>query len=411
MQKYRVMVHGQNLLMEVDGVRSKRGFYTHVYVEASRPAEAKARGIEMVRGGAQLKDFCLNPERDPVRLTVKETCKAGPLEGDNSPSTFCFYPRLDVQPFKMNWKAPGMYPLKALAALSAYFLLAWALPLEEVKYKGQIIHLPSIFAQPFAGLAIVLFIRTVISFFTELSLWWIMTRPLPDTPDEPTPARRPGTAKVKRTSFRPASEAETAFARYLQNTGRAADEVPVTADYSSSSSQFGVPLFLVSVTLTLIFLGLGWAIIQPGPRHAAIASGLVSAIISLCLYLRFGAMLVGVSQRLNEPLLFRYVIIHGKTIQRLPLYPSTTTLQSCERVENSRREIKREYAVFACTRGRRRILSPWCDTEADLSPLLARYREAGFAILPLKRPGMTWLLVLVIVVAVIILFVLPHFVN
>ncbi len=208
------------------------------------------------------------------------------------------------------------------------------------------------------------------------------------------------------------SEAETAFARYLQNAGRAAaDEVPVTAAYVSSGSRCGVPLFVVSVAFTLVFLGFGWAMVEPGPRQTSFALGLVNAIISVCLYLRFGAPLIGVSQRLNESLLFRYVILYGKAIQRLPLTPSTTTMQRCERVTSNRHSTQREYAVFARTRGRRRILSPWCGTEADLSPLLARYQQAGFAILPIKRPGMTWLLVLLLIVVMVILLLLSYFVN
>jgi hypothetical protein len=34
MQSYRVMVHGENLLTEVEGTRQRLGFYTHVVVEA-----------------------------------------------------------------------------------------------------------------------------------------------------------------------------------------------------------------------------------------------------------------------------------------------------------------------------------------------------------------------------------------
>ena len=40
------------------------------------------------------------------------------------------------------WKAPVKYLLKTLAALAAYFLLAWALPNEECKVNGSIIIYP-----------------------------------------------------------------------------------------------------------------------------------------------------------------------------------------------------------------------------------------------------------------------------
>jgi hypothetical protein len=318
------------------------------------------------------------------------------------------------------WKAPVTYLLKTLAALAAYFLLAWSFPPQECKVNGRIIFLPSVFAQPFAGIAIILGVKTVIAIFAEVSLWWILNRPLPDTPgtghtSKRTTARPAGNAAkvVSGPAVSAASEAETAFARYLQNAGRAAvDEVPVTADYASSSSQFGVPIFIVSVALTLVFLGFGWAMVEPGQRKTSFALALVGAVVSVCLYLRFGALLMGVSQHSNKSLLFRYVIVHGKAIQRVPLYSSTTTLQRCERFTNYRNgSTRRECAVLACTGGRRRLLSPWCESEAELSPLLARYRDAGFAVLPIKRPGTTWLFMLLLIVVAVFLLVLTHFVN
>ena len=318
------------------------------------------------------------------------------------------------------WKAPVTYLLKTLAALAAYFLLAWALPYEKAKVNGHIILLPALFAQPFAGLAVILFLKTVFSVIAEVSLWRIMTRPLPNTPgtghtSKRTTARRSGNAAkvVSGPEVTAASEAETAFARYLQKAGRtAAGEVPVTADYASSSSRFGVPIFIVFVALSLVFLGFGWAMVDPGQRQTSFALGLVNAMISICLYLRFGALLMGISQRSNESVLFRYVILFGKAIQRMPLNPSTTTLQRCERFTNYRdMETKRESAVLAVTGGRRRIVSPWYESEADLSTLVARYREAGFAILPIKRPSTTWLFVFLLIVVAVFLFVLTHFVN
>ena len=47
MQKYRVLIHGQNLLTEVDGVRQRLGFYTNVFVEGFTPANAEERAIDI----------------------------------------------------------------------------------------------------------------------------------------------------------------------------------------------------------------------------------------------------------------------------------------------------------------------------------------------------------------------------
>ena len=126
------------------------------------------------------------------------------------------------------WKAPVTYLLKTLAALAAFFLLAWALPYEKAKVNGHIILLPALFAQPFAGLAVILFLKTVFSVFGEIYLWWILNRPLPDTPDKAPTSKRTTARRSGNTAKVVSSEAETAFARYLQKAGRtAAGEVPV----------------------------------------------------------------------------------------------------------------------------------------------------------------------------------------
>ena len=114
------------------------------------------------------------------------------------------HPRSAIQ---MNyWKNPVKYLLKTLAAFTAYFLLAWAFPSVEGKFDGHIIHLPARIAQPFAGLAIYLFLKTVLSVVAEFSLWRILRRakePLSNTSkrhtSEGATARQPGIGKVRRT--------------------------------------------------------------------------------------------------------------------------------------------------------------------------------------------------------------------
>ena len=49
MQKYIVIVHGENLLVDYDGVRQRVGFFTNVSVEAFTPADAEERELDMVR--------------------------------------------------------------------------------------------------------------------------------------------------------------------------------------------------------------------------------------------------------------------------------------------------------------------------------------------------------------------------
>ena|SRR6266550_1190592 len=70
MQKYRVMIRGQNLLREIDDVRQRFGFYTNVFVEAFTPADAESRAIDILREDAHL--GALNADDDPVRFSADE---------------------------------------------------------------------------------------------------------------------------------------------------------------------------------------------------------------------------------------------------------------------------------------------------------------------------------------------------
>jgi hypothetical protein len=72
MQKYIVIVHGQNLLTEVDGVRKRHGFFTNVPIEAFTPADAESRALELVREDTHVSDITLNADGDPLSLSAEE---------------------------------------------------------------------------------------------------------------------------------------------------------------------------------------------------------------------------------------------------------------------------------------------------------------------------------------------------
>jgi hypothetical protein len=93
LHKYRVFVHGQNLLTQVDGVRQRIGFYTNVFIEAVTSADAEARAIELIRQDAHLRDIILNPDDDPLNLTVDEVQEIESFNGVQLPRTgFTLYP-------------------------------------------------------------------------------------------------------------------------------------------------------------------------------------------------------------------------------------------------------------------------------------------------------------------------------
>ena len=85
MQKYRVMINGQNLLTEVDGVRQRLGFYTNVFVEAFTPADAEGRAIDILREDAHLHEVALNAVDDPLRFTVDEVHEIESFDGVRLP--------------------------------------------------------------------------------------------------------------------------------------------------------------------------------------------------------------------------------------------------------------------------------------------------------------------------------------
>jgi hypothetical protein len=93
MQKYRVMIHGENLLTEVDGVRQKLGFFTNVFVEGLTPADAEGRAIEILREDTDLADIRLNTEDDPLILSAEEIHEIESFEGHKTPrDAFILYP-------------------------------------------------------------------------------------------------------------------------------------------------------------------------------------------------------------------------------------------------------------------------------------------------------------------------------
>ena len=85
MQKYRVMIHGQNLLTDVDGIRQKLGFFTNVFVEAFTPADAESRAIEILREDADLADILLNLDDDPLSLSANEIREIESFDGHKVP--------------------------------------------------------------------------------------------------------------------------------------------------------------------------------------------------------------------------------------------------------------------------------------------------------------------------------------
>jgi hypothetical protein len=92
MEKYRVIIHGQNVLTEIDGVRQRLSFYTNVFVEAFSLDDAKSRAIELMREDSGLRESASNAADDPVRLSADEVQQIESFDGVRLPRTgLAFY--------------------------------------------------------------------------------------------------------------------------------------------------------------------------------------------------------------------------------------------------------------------------------------------------------------------------------
>lgn len=80
MRKYRVLINGENFLLNFDGRVQKMGFYTNRFVEADNPEDAEQVAIEMMRREDKLKQIVLNDQNDPPKLFVEEIAEVEQLE-------------------------------------------------------------------------------------------------------------------------------------------------------------------------------------------------------------------------------------------------------------------------------------------------------------------------------------------
>lgn len=93
MKQYKVLVRGENFLINLDGVNQKVGFYTTRFVEAESEKEAEYAVMDMLRSDPELIQVVLNEESAlPVMFAEEieelESFKGLPVAG----AGFSFYP-------------------------------------------------------------------------------------------------------------------------------------------------------------------------------------------------------------------------------------------------------------------------------------------------------------------------------
>lgn len=71
-RKYRVLIHGRNFLLSLDGKVRKTGFYTTRFVEAQDAERAEVAAIELIKSDPKLLDIVLNKREDGPVMNVEE---------------------------------------------------------------------------------------------------------------------------------------------------------------------------------------------------------------------------------------------------------------------------------------------------------------------------------------------------
>ena len=72
MGTYRVLIHGRNFILEVDGKKLRHGFYATRVVEADTPAIAEVLVVELIGQDSQLNSSVVNEKSDPPMLYAQE---------------------------------------------------------------------------------------------------------------------------------------------------------------------------------------------------------------------------------------------------------------------------------------------------------------------------------------------------
>jgi hypothetical protein len=72
MNKYRILLNGQNLLVYLEGSLQRLGFYTTRFVEGNTPDEARSIALDVIGKDAELKEMVFNDLDDPPVFLIEE---------------------------------------------------------------------------------------------------------------------------------------------------------------------------------------------------------------------------------------------------------------------------------------------------------------------------------------------------
>jgi hypothetical protein len=94
MKRFKVKLHGENILLNIDGELKKFGFYVTYFIKAKSPQEAKKIAAILIRRHPNLKDTVLNESTDRPTINIEEIEEVNALRffAKKSKTNITFYP-------------------------------------------------------------------------------------------------------------------------------------------------------------------------------------------------------------------------------------------------------------------------------------------------------------------------------
>jgi hypothetical protein len=94
MKRFKVKLHGENFLLNLDGEFNKFGFYATSFIKAEDPQEVKKIATILIHQNPNLRDTVLNENTDRPRINIEEVEEVNFLKffAQKSTTSFTFYP-------------------------------------------------------------------------------------------------------------------------------------------------------------------------------------------------------------------------------------------------------------------------------------------------------------------------------
>jgi hypothetical protein len=88
---YRVLLRGENFLINTDEKATLFGFYTTRFVKANDPEEAELLAVDLIRQDDSLRKTVLNEQSDPPMIFAKEIAEVDPDDVPESVGGYTFF--------------------------------------------------------------------------------------------------------------------------------------------------------------------------------------------------------------------------------------------------------------------------------------------------------------------------------